>query len=53
MYEQVRTCARGGLGEGEAGGRPKEVLKLRADPERLMACWPPRASLIYGAEGDT
>ena len=43
----AHTCARGGLGEGDAGGLPNEVLKDRADPERLIACGP-RDSLICG-----
>ncbi len=39
--------ARGGLGDGDAGGRPNEVLKLRAEPDRLIGCPPgPIASLI-------
>lgn len=43
----IITCARCGLGEGEAGARPKDVLKLRADPERLMGCcWPWMVSRI-------
>ena len=47
----VHTCARGGLGEGDAGGLPNEVLKDRADPERLIACGP-RESLICGETGE-
>lgn len=36
----------GGLGDGEAGGRPNVVLNERADPDLEIGCWP-RVSLIW------
>ena len=57
-------CALCGLGEGVPGAPwgalPKVVLKLRADPEREMGCWPwppppltPRLSFICKLRDNT